>query len=90
MLTATLSLVPLDGVYSADVQVSLTSTTLQLVINSATCNGGTHCLAVDRASSTGGEIHLNGQVYVGNVPDMTPYLRSKLKTLQGFAGCLGV
>ena len=38
----------------------------------------------------GQELYLNEGLYIGGVPEITPYLRSKLSTFKGFTGCFGV
>lgn len=35
-------------------------------------------------------LYLSGPLYFGGVADITPYIRSKLNTGDGFVGCLGV
>ena len=38
----------------------------------------------------GQELYLNEGLYIGGLPERTPYLRSKLSTFKGFTGCFGV
>ena len=41
-------------------------------------------------SGAAGNITLNGPIYVGDVPQFTPYIRSQVTSVEGFRGCLGV
>ena len=36
------------------------------------------------------QIVLNENVYIGGVSNVSPYIRSKLKTMAHFTGCIGV
>ena len=92
-LSVTLPLVsPSSDIYNARLQITLTSTTLQVVLDPFTCNGGPLCLDIDTVpgGTLGGEIHLGDAWYIGRVPQITPYIRSKLLTTESYVGCLGV
>ena len=83
---------PSGDIYSSRLQVTLTPSTLQLVLDPFTCNGGSSCLDTDAVAqgNTGGELFLEDVWYLARVPQVTPYARSRLRTTESFVGCLGV
>ncbi len=48
------------------------------------------CSIVALATTTNRTATLNDVLYIGGVPSVSPFVRSKLTTTRGFQGCLGV
>ena len=75
--------------YTAHVTVLVTMTTLS--ISRAPCVPGLLQCEVTATVQPGGEvIDIAGTLYIGGVPEFTPYVSSKFKSREGFRGCLGV
>ena len=58
-------------------------------MNPDTCNGGPGCLSTAVARATG-QLDVANDIYIGLVPQLTPFIRSKLITTKGMNGCIGV
>ncbi len=92
-VSAAIRLTTVNTFYDASIWLSTSVQRLELLLDPSTCNGEPHCLSTatplkqdeDAVSFQGG-----GPAYVGRVPQLNAYIRSRLKTLEGFRGCLGV
>ncbi len=66
---------------------------LNLTLNAGDCPGeAPDCYAAQSLPPEGRNLSmgLDGPVYIGGVPQWTPYMRTKAKSTSGFTGCLGV
>ena len=71
------------------VSISIVNLRVGVAVDDGQC--GFECIASLAPSGGGGELELNGALYVGGVgPRVTPYMVSKLKTTENFIGCLEV
>ena len=84
---------PLDGIASADILMRFGNGYLNVTRDVTTCDLSPRCFVstkVEEELNVFARLYLNGAFYVGNLPTLTPYARSKLVNTQGFRGCLGV
>ncbi|WAR30635.1 LOW QUALITY PROTEIN: FBP1-like protein [Mya arenaria] len=77
-----------SGFDSVSHVVTITMTTTETNISLGNCSAGDCHLAL-KSSVIGQKIILNESLYIGGLPQMTAYLRSKVQTLPGFTGCIG-
>lgn len=92
-LTGSLPLdTPVDGVYSQIVHVTMSDRETNITLDPATrtCDGSRRCHIMFKPLPTDGSLNLNNSMFIGGVMEFTPYTRSKLITISGFVGCLGV
>ena len=59
-----------------------------LIISNDCDEGG--CSVNATAKMYRGNVVLDGSLYIGGLPQLTPFIRSKLHTIKYFRGCLGV
>ena len=71
------------------VHVTITTTQTVVTLETESCMLGP-CQVMLRQNLIGQELYLNEGLYIGGVPEESPYLRSKLSTFKGFIGCFGV
>ena len=76
--------------YSLTVDIAMTKLMTSLTLDPHKCAGNASCSANLSAPANGTELHLDGVTYLGGVTVLTPFMRSKLTTVDGFTGCLGV
>lgn len=81
---------PVHGLYSLTVDVAMTTLMTSVTFNPHECDGNDSCTVTLSAPENATELNLDGALYVGGVTDVTAYMRSKLTTVEGFTGCLGV
>ena len=72
-----------------DVHVTIATTHTNVILETDSCMLGV-CQVTLRQNQIGQELYLNEGLYIGGIPDVIPYLRSKLSTFKGFTGCFGV
>ena len=71
------------------VSISIVNLVAGIAIDDGQC--ASQCVTSLAPSAGGGQLELNGALYVGGVgPTATPYMVSKLKTTDNFIGCLEV
>ena len=78
-----------DGV-PHEATITLVGTQLTLTIDGGSCTEGPCSVSVS-PSVAGGPLELNEALYVGGIgPDASPYIISKLLTVDSFIGCIQV
>jgi hypothetical protein len=70
--------------------VHLTITTSHTNITIDNCPEGGNCDLTLQYTKVGVAINLRGHLVIGGVDIVTPYLRSKMRSLSKFTGCIGV
>ena len=91
-LTAGLDVPPAGraATLTSHVSVALSRRHLNVSRDGGACDG---CFASSPATAESGSEAkgmASGVMYLGGVPEVTPYVRSRLKATDGFRGCLGV
>ena len=93
-MKASLTISPSETASYLDLKVELSGISLTLIKDPATCptqGSSTHCQSTTMLDNRVQQIAVvNGSLYIGGLPEVTPYVRSKIATLSGFRGCLGV
>ena len=80
-----------DRLYISTVVVTITSRNVTIQRDVTSCvERLVPCSVTETVPLEGDVISLQGTLYVGGVPEFTPYIRSKFRTTEGFRGCLGV
>ena len=89
-----LAITPAETTSYLDLEVDLSGRSLTLVKNPQNCaetTGTTHCRSTAMLQNDISQFTVvNGSLYIGGLPDVTPYIRSKIESAAGFRGCLGV
>lgn len=88
-----LNVSPLTGMMDSKFLIQLGQGYLNVTINPLTCNEGPDCFSsikVEQDSNALAEVNLDEDLFVGNIPELTPYIRSKIISTSGLRGCLGV
>ncbi|KAK7505069.1 hypothetical protein BaRGS_00003639, partial [Batillaria attramentaria] len=75
--------------HSLTVDVLITTTLTSVTFDPHTCSGDPDCSLTLPAPSNSTQLDLTGVTYFGGVAHVTPYMRSKLRSVDGFTGCLG-
>ena len=87
LLTEYLPLSPSNQIYSHNITVTITTNETTISLDGCVSH---QCHVTLRPSVIGYSINLNSDVWIGGLGRMTPYIRSKVATTNGFQGCIGV
>ena len=87
-VTVSLPIIPdQNNIIDSVATVSLIPGQLTLTVVGNNCRPSCSATA---SASTQVQVLLNTGLYLGGVQNVTPYIRSKVQTMAGFRGCLGV
>lgn len=78
------------GVVSHIVTVTIQENVAILTLDPGSCDVQELCQLTLNHTNGVQSVSLNERLYVGGIPTFTPYIRSKLDSLDGFTGCLSV
>lgn len=81
---------PVSGVYNHTLKVELSSPITNVTLDPLDCHDPGLCRLSLKVTEYEAKWHLEDLLFVGGLPSLTPYQRSKLTTPQGYVGCLGV
>ena len=87
-VVADLKIQATNQIFSHHVSFVITTTHTNVTLDN--CPGELSCHVTLKPVLVGQAIHLNGPMIIGGVGHMTPYIRSKLTTIQMYTGCFGV
>ena len=79
------------GILSANISIAIGQGRLEVSRDENNCDKVDGLCSVNKTAEVdSGNVVLDGSLYIGGVPQLTPFIRSKLKTTDGYRGCLGV
>ena len=76
-----------EGILEANITITVGQGHLEVV--NSDCEAGI-CSVNGTAKSQQASLMLDGSLYIGGLPRLTPFIRSKLHTVSYYRGCLGV
>ena len=76
-----------DGILEANITITVGQGRLE--VRNSDCKVGV-CSVNGTAKSHKDTLVLDGSLYIGGLPQLTPFIRSKLHTINYYRGCLGV